>query len=46
VQQPSDVAEMQPLMAQLHSALEVVQIERPSLGTANAASIRQRGWTT
>jgi len=45
-QNPGDVTQLQPLMAQLHSALEAVRIEHPPLGAANTASIRQGGWTT
>lgn len=45
-QQPGDMTQVQPLMAQLHGALEAVRIERPPLGAANTASIRQRGWST
>jgi hypothetical protein len=40
------VAQVQPLMAQLHGALEAVRIERPPLGAANTASIHQGGGTT
>jgi len=40
------VAQVQPLMAELDCALEVLRIKRPSLGMANTPSIRQRGWTT
>ncbi len=45
-QQPGDVTQVQPLMAQLHIALEAARIERPPLVAANTASIRQGGWTT
>ena len=38
-QQPGEVTQMQPLMVQLHSALEAAQIERPLMGATNTASI-------
>ena len=40
-QQPGDVAEVQPLVPELYGALQVLRIERPPLGAANTASIRQ-----
>jgi hypothetical protein len=39
------VPEVQPLMAEIHGLLELLRIERPPLGAANAPSIRQGGWT-
>jgi hypothetical protein len=42
-QQPGDVAQVRPLMAQLYSLLESVRIERPPRPAANTASIRQGG---
>ena len=42
-QQPGDVAQMQALMPELHGTLQVLRIERPPLGAANTASIRQCG---
>jgi hypothetical protein len=41
-QKPPDVAEVQPLMPQLYGLLQMPRIERPPLGAANTASIRQR----
>ena len=45
-EQPGDVTLVEPLIAQLNSALQMLRIKRPPLGAANAAPIRQRGWTT
>jgi len=45
-QQTGDVAQVQPLIPQLHSALEVLWIERPPPGAANTSSIHQGGGTT
>jgi hypothetical protein len=46
VQQPDDVGEKQPLMAQFHCALEVLRTARPPLSAANAASLHQSGGAT
>jgi hypothetical protein len=43
--QPGDVPEMQALVAEIHGLLQLLRIERPPLGAACAASIRQRGRT-
>jgi hypothetical protein len=40
-QQPADVAQVQPLVAEVHSALQFVWIERPPLAAVNTASIHQ-----
>lgn len=45
-QQPGDVTQVQPLMAQLNSALEAVRIERPPLGGANTVPVHQSGHAT
>jgi hypothetical protein len=44
LQQPGNVAEVQALVTEIHGALQLLRIERPPLGAAHAASIRQRGW--
>ena len=46
MQQPGDVPEVEPLVAEIHGVLQLLGIERPPLAAANTASIRQRGWTT
>ena len=43
LQQPGDVAETQTLVAEVDGFLQLLLIERPPLGAARAASIRQRG---
>jgi hypothetical protein len=35
------VPEVEPLVAEIHGLLELLRIERPPLGAAHAASIRQ-----
>jgi hypothetical protein len=40
------MAQIQALMPELHGALQVLRIERPPLGAADTASIRQRGCPT
>jgi hypothetical protein len=37
------VAEVQPLVAEIHGVLQLLRIERPPLGAANTPSIRQKG---
>jgi len=39
------VAQVQPLVAEIHGVLQLVRIERPPLAAANTPTIRQRGWT-
>jgi len=39
-----DVAEVEPLLAEIHRLLELLRIERSPLGAAQAPSIRQRCW--
>jgi hypothetical protein len=39
------VPQVQSLMTELHGLLLLLRIERPPLGAANTASIRQRGST-
>ena len=46
LQQPGNVAEVEPLVAKIHGVLEKLWIERPPLAAANTPTIRQRGWTT
>jgi hypothetical protein len=46
LQQPGDVPEVEPLVAEIHGVLQLLRIERPPLGAANTPTIRQRGWTT
>jgi hypothetical protein len=36
---------VEPLMMEIHGLLELLRIERPLLGAAHAAPIRQRGHT-
>jgi len=31
---------------EIHGVLQLLRIERPTLGAANTPSIRQRGWST
>jgi len=45
LEQPGDVAEVEPLEAEIHRLLELLRIERSPLGAAHAPSIRQRGWS-
>ena len=45
LQQPGDVPEVQPLMAEIHGVLQLLRVERPPLAASNTPSIRQRGWT-
>ena len=45
LEQPGDMAEVEPLVAEIHCLLELLRIERPPLGAANTPTIRQRGWT-
>ena len=40
-QQPGDVPEVEALVTELHGVLLLLRIERPALGAANSASIRQ-----
>jgi hypothetical protein len=40
------MTQVQPLMSQLHSALEALRIERQPLAAANTAPIGKRGLTT
>jgi hypothetical protein len=40
-QQPGDVPEVEALVTELHGVLLLLRIERPTLGAANTASIRQ-----
>ena len=42
-EQPGDVTQVEPLMAQLNGALQMLRIERPPLLAANTASIGQCG---
>ena len=44
-QEPGNVPEVEPLVAEIHGLLELLRVERPPLGAAHAPSIRQRGWT-
>ncbi len=44
-QQPGDVSQVEPLMAQLNGALQMLRIEPPPLVAANTASIGQCGRT-
>jgi hypothetical protein len=44
-EQAGDVPKMQTLVTQIHRVLQLLRIERPPLGAANTASIRQKGWT-
>lgn len=44
--QPADMAQVQPLMAQLDGVLEAIWIERPPLAAANTSSIRPCGYAT
>jgi hypothetical protein len=41
LQQPGDVPQVQPLVVEIHGLLQLLRIERPPLGAAHAASIRQ-----
>ncbi len=43
---PGDVPQMQPLVAQFHSVLQLLRIQGPPLGAAHTPTIRQRGCTT
>jgi hypothetical protein len=45
-QQPGHSSERAALMAEVHSVLQLLWIERPPLGTANTASIHQCSSTT
>jgi hypothetical protein len=38
LQEPGDVPEMQPLVAEIHGALQLLRIESPLLGAAHAAT--------
>ena len=38
--------EVEPLVAEIHGVLKLLQIERPPLAAANTASIHQSGCTT
>jgi hypothetical protein len=40
-QHPSDVPQVEALMTEIHGLLLLLRIERPPLGAANTASIRQ-----
>ncbi len=40
-EQPGDVAEVEALVTEIHGLLQLLRIERPPLGAANTASIRQ-----
>lgn len=42
LQEPGAVTKVQVLKAELHDLLQLLRIERPPLGAANAPSIRQR----
>jgi len=45
LQQPGNVTEVEPLVAEIHGVLETLWIERPPLGAANTPTFHQRGWT-
>jgi len=45
LQQSGNVAEVEPLMAEIHGVLETLWIERPPLGAAKTPTIHQSGWT-
>jgi hypothetical protein len=45
MEQPGDVPEVQALVTEIDSLLQLLRIERPPLGASHAPSIRQRGRT-
>jgi hypothetical protein len=45
LQQPGNLPEVAPLVAEIHGVLQLLQIERPPLAAVNTPTIRQRGWT-
>ena len=44
-QQPGDVAQMQPLVTEIHGLLQLLRIERPALVVPNTPPIRKCRWT-
>ena len=44
-QQPGDVAQMQPLVTEIHGLLQLLRIECPALVVPNTPSIRKCRWT-
>ena len=44
-QQPGDVAQMQPLVTEIHGLLQLLRIERPALVAPNTPPIRKCRWT-
>ena len=45
LEQPADLLEVQALLTELDSLLQLLRIDRVPLGVPNTASIRQRGRT-